>query len=401
MDIKPPKNYRRQPTQHVIPPVSAQRDVVLPVAEQDVSLPDMLPEIAIETPLPQPRKSSRKKKLLFVVLSILGLALVAVTGALFWYFQALEPRDATASMQSIVIEEGMAPEGIGRMLEEKQIIRSGLAFEVYVSLNSVANKLQAGSYRIGPAQSVSTIVEHLVKGKNDTFNVIILPGLTLRQLADPSIKKSLAAQGFSSKEISEAFSASYSSPVLASRPSGATLEGYLFPETYQLRAGDTLESLIQRSLDELYGRLQTEGLIEKFAARGLTIHEAITLASIVQKEVSAAADQPQVAQVFLKRLSEGMMLGSDVTFIYAAEQAGVTPTVDYESIYNTRKYTGLPPGPIANMNMSALEAVANPAEGDYLFFVAGDGDDTGKTFFSRTYEEHTAAVTAHCHVLCQ
>src|SRR5690606_595642 len=101
------------------------------------------------------------------------------------------------------------------------------------------------------------------------------------------------------------------------------------------------------------------------------------------------------------RYNEGIQLGSDVTYMYAAEQTGAKATPSLDSPYNTRKYVGLPPGPIANMNPSALEAVAFPAPGDYLYFVAGDGPDEGKTFFAHTDAEHNANIAAHCRVLCQ
>ncbi len=165
-----------------------------------------------------------------------------------------------------------------------------------------------------------------------------------------------------------------------------------------MNADQNLQELFKRSFDELYGRLQDDKYLEEFARRNLSIHDGLTLASIVQKEVKDPTDQKQVAQVFLKRLGVGMQLGSDVTYMYAAKQMGVEGTPSLESPYNTRKYAGLPPGPIANMNPSAIDAVAFPAPGDFLYFVAGDD---GKTYFSKTEAEHEANVRAHCTTLCQ
>jgi UPF0755 protein len=165
-----------------------------------------------------------------------------------------------------------------------------------------------------------------------------------------------------------------------------------------MNADQTLQELFIRSFDELYSLLQEKKYIEEFQKRNLTIHEGLILASIVQQEVKEPADQKQVAQVFLKRLKSGIQLGSDVTYMYAAEQMGVRGTPSLDSPYNTRKYTGLPPGPISNMNPSALDAVAFPAAGDFLYFVAGDD---GRTYFSRTEVEHEANIRAHCTTLCQ
>ena len=156
--------------------------------------------------------------------------------------------------------------------------------------------------------------------------------------------------------------------------------------------------LFQRSMDTLYTKLQKDNLIEKFSTRKLTIHQALTMASIIQKEASDPTDQKQIAQVFFSRLDKGMKLETDPTFIYAAEKLGVPPSVSVDSPYNTRKYPGLPPGPIGNMNYSALEAVAYPASGDFLYFVAGDD---GTTHFSHTLQEHEAATAKYCKKNCQ
>ena len=129
----------------------------------------------------------------------------------------------------------------------------------------------------------------------------------------------------------------YSHPLLASKPAGASLEGYIFPETYRMSANQTLDTLFMRTFDQMYKVLQEGKYLDEFTKHNLTIHQAITLASIVQKEVKSPTDQKQVAQVFLKRLSMGIPLGSDVTYMYAAEQMGAVASPSLESPYNTRK----------------------------------------------------------------
>ena len=142
--------------------------------------------------------------------------------------------------------------------------------------------------------------------------------------------------------------------------------------------------------------MEKNNLKEGFKKQGLTLYKGITLASIVQREV-LAPDQPQVAQVFYSRLKQGMNLGSDVTYHYAADKQGVARDFNLESPYNTRKYKGLPPGPISAPGLSALRATANPALGDYLFFVSGDDE---KTYFARTNAEHDKNVSQYCHTKC-
>ena len=391
MDIKPPPK-RPQSPQPLSQPEPLHQQTVVP------QLPAV--DIAPVTVNERPDSPFTLKKRFAVRLAIIIVAgfIALLTVAAGWYFYMLQPRDIQGAPQTIVVESGMRPQTIAKLLDEKQLIRSRFAFELYVLLNGHTANLRTGSYQLSAAQSVPDIVGELREGRDDVLNVMIVPGMTLKKLADPAVKNSLAAQGFSQTEIEEAFNATYDSPVLADRPVGASLEGYIFPDTYQIRRQDGLKSLVTRALNELHGHLQSEGMLAKFTAHGLTLHEAITLASLVQLEVTPAADQKQVAQVFLSRLAINMSLGSDVTFVYAANQAGVTPTVDFDSPYNTRLYPGLPPGPISNMGLSALQAVANPASGDYLYFVSGDD---GLMHFTHTYEEHQIATATYCQILCK
>ena len=122
------------------------------------------------------------------------------------------------------------------------------------------------------------------------------------------------------------------------------------------------------------------------------------MASIIQREVITAADAAQVAQVFKKRYDMGMQLGSDVTYQYIADKTGQARNVNLDSPYNTRRYAGLPPGPISTPGLAALKAVAQPAKGDYLYFLSGDDD---KTYFARTNEEHEKNIRNHCQEKCQ
>ena len=385
MDIKPPVRRKVPPT---IQPVAASPAET----REPVKAPENMKELIAKR-----RMSARKRMWLIIA----GLAMLLIGVFVVWYVWALMPRDPSNTQQMrFIVNAGDGSATIASELESHELIKSALAFQIYAELSGAKSKLQAGGFALSPSQSVQEIASHMVKGNTDEINIIILPGLTLTQQLDPEVKNSLAWQGFSQEEIRFALDAAYDHPLFAGKPSGTTLEGYIFPETYRINASDPLTVLFKKSFDEVYARLQKDGMIEKFAAQGLNLYQAFTLASIVQKEVSNPADQRQVAQVFLKRLKEGILLGSDVTFIYAANEAGVTPSVNLDSPYNTRKYPGLPPGPIANMNYSALQAVAEPAPGDFLFFVAGDGADEGKTFFARTEQEHQANVAAHCHTLC-
>ena len=143
--------------------------------------------------------------------------------------------------------------------------------------------------------------------------------------------------------------------------------------------------------------VQKHDLVKKYKQRGLTLYEGITLASIVQREVNGLDDQKKVAGVFYNRLKQDMMLGSDVTYQYIADKTGQQRSPSLDSPYNTRRYTGLPPGPIAVPGESALLAVAEPTKSDYLYFLSGDDD---KTYFGKTEAEHERNIQQHCQKKC-
>ena len=384
MDIRPPRKPAQRPAGSEAAP--------------EGMLPQPVVDAELTTPSIDPSNPKRPRRRLLVMLACLITAVVAAlcAASVAWYSWAISPASEEPTSVRVVVAPGDTSVSIAEVLHEHDLIRSRLAFNLYTQLSGTRSKLQAGGYVLSANQSVATIVEHMTSGKTDELNITILPGMTLAEL-----RERFKQDGFSDDEIDIAFNATYNHPLLATMPAGATLEGYLYPETYRMNADQTLQALFERVFDEMYDTLQEKKYLEEFAKRKLTIHQAVTLASIVQKEVTDPVDQKQVAQVFLRRYSEGIQLGSDVTYMYAAEQTGAKASPSLDSPYNTRKYVGLPPGPISNMNPSALEAVAFPAPGDFLYFVAGDGPDEGKTFFAHTEAEHNANIAAHCRVLCQ
>jgi UPF0755 protein len=229
--------------------------------------------------------------------------------------------------------------------------------------------------------------------EHSTSYVTILPGKTIKQ-----IKKAFLQAGYGDTELETAFDpTTYAAhPLLAALPSGAGLEGLLYPDSFQRDNSTPASTIVRESLDEMQARLNTN-IINGFSAQGLTEYQGITLASIVYAESGNANSQPTVAQVFLLRLKKGMALGSDVTAFYAADLAGQGKTLGVDSPYNTRIHTGLPPGPIGNFSDAALKAVAQPSNTDYLYFVAGDD---GTIHFSHTEAEHEQAVKQYCTTEC-
>lgn len=333
------------------------------------------------------------KRLLYTATALLILLVAGVVVVRHIYDQNLQPVSASTEQKVITVSSDETASDIAAELKEQGLIRQIWAFERYIRNQSLDSKLKAGTYRFSPSLSAPEIARAIVEGKVAVDLVTILPGNRLTQ-----IRESLVKAGFDPAAVDEALKPENypGSPALADKPASASLEGFLYPDSFQKNAATDPKTIIQQSLDEMEMRL-TPNLRAAFAKSGLSVFQAVTLASIVEQEVSNQTDRAQAAQVFLKRLRIDMMLGSDVTAFYGAIIAGQKPSTTYDSPYNTLLYKDLPPGPISNVSTSSLEAIARPANTDWLYFVAGDD---GKTYFSKTFEEHEILIRQHCQRLC-
>lgn len=343
----------------------------------------------------RPRRGSRLKRLMIVLIVLAVLLAAALAGIWRFYTVNLQPltSDSTAQTKTIVVESGATPKSIASLLRENEIIRSAWTFERYVQSKNVSSELQAGTYSLSPAQSVPDIVSQLTHGKVTTDLVTILPGQRLDQ-----IRQSLINDGFSEADVDKALDpATYAgNSALVDKPAGNSLEGYLYPDSFQRTSGTKPWTIVEESINLMQKRLTPE-IRAAFAANGLSTYQGIILASIVEQEVSKQSDKAQAAQVFLKRITDGMPFGSDVTAMYGSRLAGQGTSLTYDTPYNTLLHNGFPPTPISNVSSSSLQAVANPANTDWLYFVAGDD---GTTYFSRTLAEHEALAEKYCHKLC-
>ncbi len=397
-DIRPPRRRPVAPSPELPQPVPAElpKPAVAPAPE---------PPIAPRPPLTP--KQRRFRLVHWILIGVAALLVISAAGAYGWYQWSLQRdtgKTCVSVVTDVVIKSGMTPEQIGAMLEEAGYIRSSLGFVMYTRLAGAQSDLQSGTYQMGNcAYSVPEIVEMLTKGKASELKITFYPGATLRDPTNtPSAKRTdvytmLQRAGYSESEIEAALSAEYTHPLFVSKPAGTSLEGYVYGETYQFAAGTSAQDALKHTFDVYYQQLKDHNIIDRAKQRGLTLYEAITLASIIEREVQSPADRRQVAQIFYLRLKRNISLGADATFVYAARQQNKTPTIDFESPYNTRLHAGLPPGPIASPSLTALEAVADPAAGDYLYFVSGDD---GKTYFAHTEAQHQANIEKHCQKLC-
>lgn len=323
-------------------------------------------------------------------LFLLGMLLLAVVviGSLWVhrsYNDDLRAVSGDTTTSYVTIASGTPPTDIAQLLYDEGLIRSTDAFQWYITSHNERDKLQAGTYRLSPSMSTPEIVTKLVNGEVATDLVTILPGQTLND-----IRKTFITAGFKVTEVDAALRPKQYAkhPALADNPKDATLEGFLYPDSYQKSASTDPSEVVEAALDQMQRHLTTK-IRSGFANQGLGVYEGVTLASMVEKEVAKQTDRDQVAQVFLKRIRQGMRLGSDVTVFYARE------INDFS--YDTTERKGLPPGPISTVSDSTLNAVAFPAKTAWLYFVSGDN---GKTYFSKTFEQHQQYIDKYCHKLC-
>jgi UPF0755 protein len=322
---------------------------------------------------PAPRRAppGRLRVLGGVLLAAAAVLLIA-GGWLFWTYRGPGPQAAQGEATTVVLERGSGLGGIADQLAQAGVIRSRTVFMAAARLSGAAARLKAGEYEFRSGASMAGILADIRAGRVVRHLVTVPEGWT-SEMAWEAVQRQPVLTG--------------DAPVPA--------EGTLLPDTYQVQRGDTRSAVLQRM-----ARAQDELMAELWPKRqpGLpfdTPDEALTLASIVEKETGVAAERPRIAAVFVNRLRSGMRLESDPTIIYGvsrgrplgrgirmSELTGRTP-------YNTYQIDGLPPTPIANPGRAAIEAVLNPPATNELFFVA---DGSGGHVFAATFDEHRRNV---------
>ena len=294
----------------------------------------------------------------------------------------------------VSVEQGQGVIQIGEALEDAGVIDSAIQFRVLVALLGYEKMLQAGDYELQPDMPVLQVVYRMRRGIVSPNFVTVIEGWRLEQIAD-----ALDGQGIISRAqfLKAAVAGNFDFDFLGRLGPQTPLEGYLLPATYFYRRSDTAEDLIQQMLEAM-DKSFTKALRSEALDAGLTMHGALTLASIIEREAKVPEERPVMAQVFLKRLRIGMKLEADPTVQYAlaedpesVSQFGYwktllsTDDLAADSLYNTYRYGGLPPGPISAPRVDSILAVIRPADTNYLFFVA---KPDGSHAFAETLEEH-------------
>lgn len=327
---------------------------------------------------------SRKR----IITAAIGVFLLLSTGVVLWFGAYLErPADSLGSEQVIVVEEGVSLRQVAASLEDKGIIKNRRFFLLWARLEGYGKRIKSGEYSLGPAMSPSRIFEILTRGIIITHPVTFPEGYTAEQIGETLAHAiDVDKSAFLSLVRSAAILKKYGI-------SGASLEGYLYPDTYQFSRRQSPESII----DTMVGRFNevTASLKARVSETGMTMGEVVTLASIVERETGKADERPLIAGVFLNRIKRGMRLDSDPTVIYGIKDFnGNLTRADLKRYtpYNTYVIKGLPPGPIANPGIDSIKAVLYPGSSEYLYFVS---KNDGSHSFSKSLEEHNRRVAIY------
>ncbi len=345
----------------------------------------------------EPRRGFRKSLLL-----LLGLVVVIVLVMVIYYLTKLNRSAADESREvKFTVARGSNTTGIATALDDQEIINSKLIFLIYSQLHGVSGKIQAGEYSLNSNMTIPEIVDILTAGKvvSDMRSVTVIEGWSNAQIgkylasrkittADSDFEKALSFSGFDFKFKTTASKFNY--------------QGFMFPDTYALSKTATVDDLIQKMLKNFETKI-TDQMISDIENSGHNLGQALTLASIVEKEVGRnkttltkedlaemQTERELVASVFYNRLEIGMPLESDATVNFITGKADRSVTIEdtkIKSPYNTYQVRGLPPTPISNPGIGSIRAAIYPAHSDYLFFLNAPD---GKAYFAKTLAEHNA-----------
>ena len=336
--------------------------------------------------LPRKTRTKAKNTLFYLII------LIIVIATIYYFYNLNVANSGEPATKKFIVEAGDGVIKISRSLKSEELIKSPLIFQLYVWQKGISGSLQEGEYFLAQNLSIKEIAKILSRGAGVTKEKTLT---FIEGWQNQDFAKYLAQEGlFSEEEFfavvqkKEAWWDGYE--ILDSRPKNLDLEGYLFPDTYRVYSDATATDIVRKMLDNLDRKLTLE-LRTEIEKQGKTIHEILTIASILEKEVSTDADRKMVADIFYKRLAAGIPLQADSTVNYVTGK-GVSRAsaedLEIDSPYNTYKYRGLPPGPICNPGLSSIMAAIYPTSNPYLYFLT---TPDGKVIYSKTYEEHVAA----------
>jgi len=330
-----------------------------------------------------------KKKLLFFLVFILGLIGFSAN----YVYMQFSPVDPTNEAPILVeIPKGSSSKAISEILANQQIIKNNWLFPLYAKYTGYANDLKAGKFQFTQSMDLKEVTRQLVVGNTikESIRFTIPEGFTVEQIADKLASEHVINKEKFLKLINDGdFNYTFVKQIPANKAIKYRLEGYLFPETYEVKKGATEYEIIDKLLAQ-FKKEWNQDWDKVLKERKMTIHDVVTLASLVEREVSVEEERPIVAGVIYNRLHDNWKLQVDATIQYGLGKQKERLTykdLELEHPYNTYIVEGLPPGPISNPGRFSIKATLFPEENPYFFYVTKK-DHTGEHYFSKTYTEH-------------
>jgi UPF0755 protein len=320
--------------------------------------------------------------------TIVVFAIILLIGGGYFFWQAVQVpyKGYSSPAKDVEVKKGQRTSVILRHLQQAGVLRDAYIPLVYIKVARRGESIKAGIYEFSKPMSAEDVIDKMIRGD------VILRAVTVREGLDRfAIGRLFAAEGFGRVADWDKLT-SEPEAIHDLAPQATSLEGYLFPDTYKFNPGTPPKTIITAMLANFRKHFTAE---MAYISTGLTLHETVTLASIVETEAQQPQERPLVASVYLNRLRRQMLLGADPTVIYALKLANRwdgnirKPDLEMDSPYNTYRVHGLPPGPIANPGLASLHAAAAPAATNFLYFVA---KHDGTHAFSTNIEEHNRNV---------
>lgn len=329
------------------------------------------------------------KKILKYIFLILLLILIF---SYLHYKSLINKSFSKGENKVFIVEKGESLKTISANLKKENLIVSQDYFEIYLRLSKLDNKLQAGKYLLNSSMSIKEIAKRLSEGLSlsQEKKIKIVEGWNISDISS-YLKKEIKAEGFydlKNKKIKDYLNFFPEDFVLNNVPASASLEGYFFPDTYLIFKDASLDDVVLKALNNFNEKISPE-MLRDIKKQGKSLHEIITMASLIEKEVRSEKDMKIVSGIFWNRIEAGQALESCATLAYILgenkKQYSYEDT-EIKSSYNTYKNIGLPPGPISNPSLNAIKAAVYPEKTDYYYFLSRF--DNGETVFSKTYDEH-------------